>query len=51
MVKICDFGLSRETYVSNYYRAKKRRALPTKWMAMECLAEEDAKFGCHSDMV
>ncbi|XP_072181531.1 hepatocyte growth factor receptor-like [Diadema setosum] len=38
VVKVADFGLSRDIYERDYYSAKDRSAkLPVRWMAMECL--------------
>ncbi|XP_054751348.2 hepatocyte growth factor receptor-like [Lytechinus pictus] len=38
VVKVADFGLSRDIYERDYYSAKDRTAkLPVRWMAMECL--------------
>ncbi|XP_030856331.1 hepatocyte growth factor receptor [Strongylocentrotus purpuratus] len=38
VVKVGDFGLSRDIYERSYYSAKDRTAkLPVRWMALECL--------------
>ena len=37
LIKICDFGLARETGDSAYYRSKTPRPLPARWMAVETL--------------
>ncbi|KJE95828.1 TKL protein kinase [Capsaspora owczarzaki ATCC 30864] len=37
VVKISDFGLSRELEEQNYYRMQTRGALPVRWMAPEFL--------------
>ncbi|KJE89046.1 TKL protein kinase [Capsaspora owczarzaki ATCC 30864] len=37
VVKISDFGLSRELEEQNYYHMQTRRALPVRWMAPEFL--------------
>ena len=40
LVKIADFGMSRDVYVYNYYReGKKDKPKPAKWMAIESLRE------------
>lgn len=50
VVKIGDFGLSRDIYKQDYYKIKdKTRPLPVKWMALECL--ESHKFSTKSDVV
>ena len=36
LVKITDFGMSRELYDNNYYRLRGRAMLPIRWMAKEC---------------
>ena len=36
LVKIADFGMSRELYDNNYYRLRGRAMLPIRWMAKEC---------------
>ncbi len=37
MVKVGDFGLARDIYSSDYYRANKGAKIPVKWMAPETL--------------
>ena len=37
MVKVGDFGLARDIYSSDYYRANAGARLPVKWMAPETL--------------
>ena len=36
-IKVGDFGLARDVYSSDYYRADKRAKLPVKWMPPETL--------------
>ncbi|XP_070544682.1 uncharacterized protein [Ptychodera flava] len=45
VVKVADFGLSRDIYEKEYYVSENKRALPVKWMAPECLTTQhfDAK--------
>ena len=38
-VKIADFGLSRDIYVSDYYTMNQSTPLPVKWLAPEALFE------------
>lgn len=47
-VKIGDFGLTRKTYASEYYRMKHSAPLPIRWMAFECLM--DGVFSNASDL-
>lgn len=50
VVKIADFGLSRDVYRSDYYRVEDRhRALPVRWMAVESLTF--GLFSSKSDVV
>ena len=36
VIKIADFGMSRELYDRNYYRVRGRAVLPIRWMSCEC---------------
>lgn len=36
-IKVGDFGLARNVYTSNYYRASRTAKLPVKWMPPETL--------------
>ena len=36
-VKVADFGLARDVYSRDYYRAGQGAKLPVKWMAPETL--------------
>lgn len=47
-VKVADFGLSRDVYEQEYYRAESGGGLPIKWMAPECL--ESKKCTTKSDV-
>ena len=42
MIKIADFGLSKDIGESNYYRINAGIELPIRWMAPECMM--DGKF-------
>ena len=37
VVKVGDFGLARDIYSSDYYRANQGAKIPVKWMAPETL--------------
>ena len=39
IVKVADFGLSRDIYVTDYYTMNKSTPLPVKWLAPEALFE------------
>ncbi|XP_075235082.1 vascular endothelial growth factor receptor 1-like [Lycorma delicatula] len=50
IVKICDFGLSKNMYMykdDNYFK-KGKRLLPVKWMALEAI--RDRNFSIQSDV-
>ena len=50
VVKIADFGLARDIYEKDYYAVEdRRRPMPIKWMAPECL--DTFKFDSRSDVV
>ena len=51
IVKVADFGLSRDIYVSDYYRldCSKSTPLPVKWLAPEAIF--DRVFTTKSDIV
>lgn len=47
VVKICDFGLTRDIYKSDYYRKGGNGLLPFRWMSPESLV--DGVFTSQSD--
>ena len=49
VVKVADFGLSRDIYVSDYYRLECSFPLPIKWLAPEAIY--DGMFTVKSDVV
>ena len=50
MVKVADFGLSRDIYERDYYSSEDRKAkLPVKWMALESL--EKGIYSTRTDIV
>lgn len=49
LIKVADFGLARDIYEKDYYRSQDNRALPVKWMALECLTSF-SKFSESSDV-
>ncbi len=48
VVKIADFGLSRQVYKESNYHKQGNEALPVKWMAIESLV--DRAFSTKSDV-
>jgi len=47
--KVADFGLTRDIYVTDYYRIGHNTPLPVKWLAPEALI--DKLFTTESDVV
>ena len=48
VVKVCDFGLSRDIFHDNQYKKLTNGKLPLKWMAIESL--RDRVFTTQSDV-
>ncbi|KAK0397512.1 hypothetical protein QR680_002151 [Steinernema hermaphroditum] len=48
VLKISDFGLSRDVHYHDYYRKKGNGRLPIKWMALEAL--DSHVYTVHSDV-
>ena len=48
IVKISDFGLSRDVYQSDYYRVQGKSLLPVRWMPPEAILY--GKFTVESDV-
>ena len=48
-VKVADFGLSRDIYVTDYYTMSQSAPLPVKWLAPEALF--DRVFNEKTDVV
>lgn len=49
LVKVADFGLSRDIYVQDYYKTQHDVPLPVKWLAPEALF--DREFSTKTDVV
>ena len=49
VVKVADFGLSRDIYSDEYYRLKHKASVPIKWMPPESLY--DGYFNQMTDVV
>ena len=50
VIKVADFGLSRDIYERDYYSSDDRKTkLPVKWMALESL--EKGVYSTKSDVV
>ena len=39
-IRVADFGLAKDVYISEYYRADKYTLLPLKWMALESILDQ-----------
>ena len=39
LVKVADFGFSRDVYATQYYRLGRKTRLPVKWMPPESLLD------------
>ena len=39
-VKVADFGLSRDVYITDYYVMNRSNPLPVKWLAPEALFDQ-----------
>ena len=48
LVKVADFGLSRNVYAERVYHSEKTRKLPIKWMPPEAI--HDQVFTAESDV-
>ncbi|GFO05529.1 trk-like receptor tyrosine kinase [Plakobranchus ocellatus] len=48
VVKISDFGMSRDIYTNDYYRIGGSRMLPVRWMSPEAI--KYGRFTCESDI-
>ncbi|XP_062614202.1 hepatocyte growth factor receptor-like, partial [Saccostrea cucullata] len=48
IVKVADFGLTRDVYSKQYYSSENKERLPVKWMAPESL--EQGKYSAKSDV-
>ncbi|XP_064618269.1 tyrosine-protein kinase receptor TYRO3-like [Liolophura sinensis] len=44
VVRVADFGLTRDIYSDSYYRQDKNKLLPIKWMALESLRDRVFNF-------
>jgi len=39
-IRVADFGLAKDVYISEYYRADKKALLPVKQMALESILDQ-----------
>ena len=49
VAKVADFGLSRDVYLTDYYKLDHSAPLPVKWLSPEALV--DKVFTSQSDVV
>ena len=49
MIKVSDFGLSRDVYSRNYYQGGRGEKVPARWMPVEALV--DGLWSEKSDVV
>ena len=49
VVKVADFGLARDVYMTDYYKIGNNTPLPVKWLAPEALLAK--MFTTKSDVV
>ena len=40
ITKVADFGLSRDVYITDYYKIGQNTPLPVKWLAPEALIDQ-----------
>ena len=49
MIKVADFGLSRDIYSDDYYRMGQKAKIPIKWMPLESI--HDGYYNQKTDVV
>ena len=49
VAKVADFGLTRDVYITDYYKMDHNTPLPVRWLAPEALI--DKVFTSQSDVV
>ena len=48
IVKVGDFGMSRDVYATDYYKVGRQTVLPVRWMPVESI--QYRKFSVESDV-